>query len=129
MIILTKSFRKQLKSLKIEINDVIRGINRVLNKKILRKGDALLANSFIDLKKCLIVKIRIGPRQQARMLAIFIVIKNIKIPFFIIKKNNKKIGSNVSLKGKMKSIIKEKADNALDDFNNEKYDKINEKYL
>ncbi len=127
MIILTKSFKKQLKSLKIEINDVILGINRVLNKKILRKGDALLANSFIDLKNCLIVKIRIGQKQQARVLAIFIIIKNIKIPFFIVKKNNKKIGSNVSLKGKIKNIIKEKANNALDDFNNEKYNTINEK--
>lgn len=126
MIILTKSFKKQLRSLKMEISDVVIGINRVLNKKIFRKGDALLANSFIDLKNCLIVKIRVGQKQQARMLAIFIIVKNIKIPFFIVRKNDKRLGSNVSLKGKMKSIIKEKSEAALEDFNNEKYDKINE---
>ncbi|MEA3463690.1 MAG: hypothetical protein U9R14_01260 [Patescibacteria group bacterium] len=127
MIILTKSFEKQLESLKMEINDVAVGINRTLNKKIFRKGDTLLANSFIDLKKCLVVKIRVGPKQQARMLVIFIIVKNIKIPFFIIKKNDKRFGSNLSLKGKMKSVISEKANRSLDDFDGGKYDKINEK--
>ena len=63
------------------------------------------------------------------MLAIFIIVKNIKIPFFIVRKNDKRLGSNVSLKGKMKSIIKEKSEAAIEDFNNEKYDKINEEEI
>lgn len=129
MIILTKSFRKQLKSLKMEISDVAVGINRVLNKNIFRKGDSLLSNSFIDLKSCLIVKIRVGQKQQARMLAIFIIVKNIKIPFFLVRKNDKRLGSNVSLKGKMKSIINEKANRSLDDFDSGEYDKINEEEI
>ena len=126
MIILTKSFKKQLKSLKMEINDIVKGIDRVLNKKFFRKGDTLLSNSFIDLKNCLVVKIRVGPKQQARMLAIFIIVKNIKIPFFIVRKNDKRFGSNLSLKGKMKSIINEKANRSLDNFDNGEYNKINE---
>lgn len=129
MIILTKSFKKQLKSLKMEINDVVKGMDRVLNKKIFRKGDALLSNSFIDLKNCLVVKIRVGQKQQARMLAIFIIVKNIKIPFFIVKKNDKRFGSNISLKSKMKSIINEKANKSLDNFYSGEYDKINEEEI
>ena len=109
----------------MEINDIVTGIDRILNKKIFRKGDALLSNSFIDLKNCLVVKIRVGSKQQISI-AIFIIVKNIKIPFFIVRKNDKRFGSNLSLKGKMKSIINEKANRSLDNFDNEEYDKINE---
>lgn len=128
MIILTKSFQKQLKLSKIEINDIVRGIDRVLNKKILRKGDVLLSNSFISLKNCLVVKIRVGQKQQARLLVVFIIVNNIKIPFFIARKNDKKYGANVSLKSKLRIIIKKKADIALGEFQTGKYEKISEKY-
>ncbi|MBU1160554.1 MAG: hypothetical protein V1768_01195 [Patescibacteria group bacterium] len=129
MIILTKSFKKQLKSSKIKIDDVIKGINRVINQKIFRTGDVLLSNSFINLKNCLVVKIRVGEKQRARMLVLFISVNNIKIPFLIALKNDKKFGSNMSLKSSIKNMIIQKADNALSDFNNGNYNEIDEKLI
>lgn len=126
MIIITKSFRKQLKTVKIELEEIKKGLTRVFNKKIFRLGDALIANSFIPLKNCLVAKIRVGYKEQARLLALFLIVNNLKIPFFIAKKNDKKLGMNVSLKNEMKKIIKNQVEISIKDFKNGNYEEIKE---
>lgn len=126
MIILTKSFRKQLKTVEIDLNEIKKGLARVFNKKIFRPGDALLANSFIPLKNCLVAKIRVGYKDQARMLALFLIVNNLKIPFFIARKNDKRLGMNISLKNEVKKIIKNQVELSINDFKNGKYEEIKE---
>ena len=116
MIIITKSFSKQLKTIKISVEEIKSGLERVFNKNIFRHGDALLLNSFIPLKNCLVAKIRVGHKDHARLLALFIIVNNLKIPFFIARKNDKKSGANVSLKNKMKKIIKNQVEIGISDF-------------
>ncbi len=125
MIAVTKSFKRQLKLARVSMADIIVAIDRMLNKNILRKGGALLANSFVNLKNCSVVKMRVGQKQQARMLVVFIIIENIKIPFFITNKNDKKIGNNLSLPA-MKKIITPRALKILDEFYKDEFDKIDE---
>lgn len=126
MIILTKSFGKQLKTIKISLAEIKNGLERTFNKNIFRRGDALISNSFIPLKNCLVAKIRVGYKGQARLLALFLIVNNIKIPFFIARKNDKKSGANVSLKNEMKKTIKNKVETSLRDFNNGDYEEIKE---
>jgi len=90
MIIIAKSFRQQLKKTKIGLNEINQGLNRVFNKNIFRHGDALLSNSFVPLKNCLAAKIRVGYKEKARLLALFLIINNIKMPFYIAKKKTTK---------------------------------------
>jgi len=125
MIILTKSFKRQLDKVKVELSDVISSVNRVLTKKILRKGDAILPNSFIKLKNCIVYKIRVGKKQQARMLIVFIIVNNIKIPFLIVQKNDKKLGQNLSINS-FKKLIKYNVDKSLSEFDNNEFDEIDE---
>ncbi|MDO8668475.1 MAG: hypothetical protein Q7K35_05315 [bacterium] len=124
MIIITKSFGKQLKNIKISLDEIKRDLKRTFNKNIFRRGDALISNSFIPLKNCLVAKIRVGYKNQARMLALFLIVNNIKIPFFIARKNDKKSGANVSLKNEMKKTIKNQIEISLKDFNNGDYEEI-----
>jgi len=126
MIIIAKSFRQQLKKTKIGLNEINQGLNRVFNKNIFRHGDALLSNSFVPLKNCLAAKIRVGYKDQARLLALFLIINNIKMPFYIAKKNDKKSGANISLKSQMKKIIKNQVEISIKDFNNGDYEEIKE---
>jgi hypothetical protein len=125
MIALTKSFRKQLKAASVSIADIIVGINRVLNRGIMRQGDTLLGNSFLKLKNCSVAKIRIGTKQQARMLVIFLIIDNLKIPFFIANKNDKRLGGNLSITT-MEKIAMPKAVKVLGEFYNDEFEKIDE---
>src|SRR3990167_4934987 len=126
MIIITKSFRQQLKKTKIGLNEINQGLDRVFNKNIFRHGDALLSNSFVPLKNCLAAKIRVGHKDRARMLALFLIVNNLKIPFFIARKNDKKSGANVSSKNKMKKIIKNQVEISIRDFENNDYEEIKE---
>ena len=126
MIIITKSFSKQLKAIKINLNEIKNGLERVFNKNIFRRGDALISNSFIPLKNCLVAKIRVSYKDQGRLLALFLIVNNIKIPFFIARKNDKKSGANISLKNKMKKTIKNQIEISIRDFKNGDYEEIKE---
>ena len=126
MIIITRSFRKQLKAVKINLDEIKKGLARVFNKKNFRCGDALLSNSFIPLKNCLVAKIRVSYKDQGRLLALFLIVNNIKIPFFIARKNDKKSGANISLKNKMKKTIKNQVEISIRDFKNGDYEEIKE---
>lgn len=126
MIIITKSFRQQLKKTKISLDEINKGLERVFNKNIFRRGDALLSNSFIPLKNCLAAKIRVGYKEKARLLALFLIVNNIKIPFYIAEKNDKKLGANVSLKSQIKKIIKNHVEISIRDFKNGDYQEIKE---
>lgn len=125
MIALTKSFRKQLKAVNVSVADIIVGIHRVLNRGIMRQGDTLLGNSFLKLKNCSVTKMRVGKKQQARMLVIFIVVDNIKIPFFIAAKNDKRLGGNISI-ATMQKIIAPRAMKLLNEFYNDEFETIDE---
>ena len=126
MIIITKSFRQQLKKTKIGLDEISQGLDRVFNKNIFRHGDALLSNSFVPLKNCFAAKIRVGYKDQARLLALFLIVNNIKMPFYIAKKNDKKLGANIFLKSQMKKIIKNQIETSLRDFKNGNYEEIKE---
>lgn len=126
MIIITKSFRQQLKKAKVSLDEINKGLEKVFNKNIFRHGDALLSNSFIPLKNCLAAKIRVGYKEKARLLALFIIVDNIKIPFYIAEKNDKKLGANVSLKSQIKKIIKNQVEISIRDFKNGDYEEIKE---
>lgn len=126
MIIITKSFGKQLKTVKINLGEIKNGLERTFNKNIFRRGDALLFNSFVPLKNCLVAKIRVGHKDQARLLALFLIVNNLKIPFYIAEKNDKKLGANVSLKSQIKKIIKNQVEISIRDFKNGDYEEIKE---
>jgi len=104
---------------------MLKSIDRVLVKNILRKGDVILPNSFVKLKNCVVYKTRVGKKQQARMLTIFLIVNNIKIPFLIVRKSDKKLGKNLSMNS-VKKIIKYNVDKILVEFDNNEYDEIGE---
>lgn len=126
MIIITKSFHKQMKKTQVSLNEINKGLERVFNKNIFRHGDALLSNSFIPLKNCLAAKIRVGYKEKARLLALFLIVNNIKMPFYIAEKNDKKLGANVSLKSQAKKIIKNHVEISIRDFKSGNYEEIKE---